>query len=325
MASSPTLEPPGLQDVLAARRVIRSHLQPTPLRLYPNLSRLVGAEVWVKHENFQATGAFKIRGGINLMAQLGADERERGVIAASTGNHGQSIALAARLFGIRAIVCAPAAANPVKVEAMRDLGAEVLLKGPAFDQARAHCEELAQRHGYRYIHSGNEPLLIAGVGTHTLEMLEEQRLDVIVVPIGAGTGAAGACIVAKAVDPRIEVIGVQSRQAPAAYESWRRGELVEAANSTAADGLATGTAFELPQRILQKRLDDFILVDDAQIMAAVRIMTEKTRTLVEPAGAAPLAAVLQLGDRLSGRRIGLICSGGNISPDQLGRVLGGVG
>jgi threonine dehydratase len=325
MGSPLTLEPPAFHDMLAARRVIRRHLEPTPLRAYPNLSRLVGAEVWVKHENFQPTGAFKVRGGINLISRLSQEERERGVIAASTGNHGQSIAYAARLFDVEAIICAPARANPVKVEGMRDLGAEVVLEGPTYDEARTHCEELAARHGYRYVHSGNEPLLIAGVGTIALEMLEEQQLDVLVVPVGGGSGASAACIVANAIDPRIEVIGVQSRQSPAAYESWRQGELVEAPNRTVAEGLSTGTAFELPQRILRERLDDLVMVDDSQILAAVRTMVEKTRTMVEPAGAAPLAAALQLRTRLAGKRVGLVCSGGNISPDQLGQVLGGAG
>jgi threonine dehydratase len=315
------LRAPSFLDVLSAQRRLRPYLQPTPLRYYPGLSRLLGARVWVKHENFQPTGAFKVRGGINLVSQLDQEERRKGVIAASTGNHGQSIAYAARLFGVSAIICAPVGANPVKVEGMRDLGAEVVLHGANYDEAMEHCEELARRQGYHYVHSGDEPHLIAGVGTHTLEILEEQQLDVLLVPIGGGSGAAGACIVARTIAPALQVIGVQSRQAPAAYESWKRGELVRAPNHTVAEGLATGVAFSLPQRILHEHLDDFVLVDDREILEAVRLMVAKTRTLVEPAGAAPLAAALQLRERLSGKRVGLICTGANINADLLRDVL----
>jgi threonine dehydratase len=318
----PDLQPPRFPDVLEARRRLRPHLESTPLRAYAGLSALTGADVWVKHENFQPTGAFKVRGGINLVSQLTEDERRRGVIAASTGNHGQSIAYAARLFGVRAVICAPAAANRVKVASMRELGAEVVLHGADFDDAREHCEDLAREHGYRYVHSGNEPLLIAGVATHTLEALEAQPdLEVLVVPIGGGSGAAGACIAAHAVDPSIEVIGVQSAQAPAAHRSWRAGRLLTADNGTFAEGLATRTSFDLPQRIIRDGLSDFVLVDDDAIRRAVALMLEHTRTLVEPAGAAPLAAALALGERLRGRRVALICSGGNITPEQLRDVL----
>ena len=318
------LEAPTLADVTAARDRIRAYLPATPLRNYPSLDRLTGAEVWVKHDNLLPTGAFKVRGGVNLISQMDTATRARGVIAASTGNHGQSVAFASRIFGVRATVVAPEGANPVKVEAMRDFGAEVVLKGRDFDEAREHCEHLAAEHGYRYIHSGDEPHLIAGVGTHTLEILEERSdIDAVIVPIGGGSGAAGACIVAKATRPGIEVIGVQSAQASTAHDSWRERQLVERPNTTVAEGLSTRTAFELPQRILRELLDDFVLMGDESILDAVAIMIEKTRTLVEPAGAAPLAALLSpaLRDRLRGKRVALICSGANISPAQLRALL----
>ena len=174
------------------------------------------------------------------MSQLTADERRRGVIAASTGNHGQSVAYAADLFGVRAVICMPEQANPVKVESIRALGAEVVFHGRDFDEAREYCEKRAADHGYRYIHSGNEPLLIAGVATYTLEIIEAQPdIEVIVVPVGGGSGAAGAYVVAKAVRPSIEVIGVQSEAAPAAYRSWQARSLLEDTTSTLAEGLAT--------------------------------------------------------------------------------------
>lgn len=322
LAAVPELKEPSFIDVLDAAARIRPHLQPTALRRYPSLDRLVGAEVYVKHENHNPTGAFKVRGGINLISRLGEDERRRGVIAASTGNHGQSVAYAARLFGVSAIICAPENANPVKVESMQDLGAEVVQKGERYDDARRYAERMAEEYGYRYVHSGDEPLLIAGVGTHTLEVLQEQpRIETIIVPIGGGSGAAGACIAAKAINPDIEVIGVQSEQAPAAYHSWKSGQPTEAPNKTRAEGLATATSFELPQRIIQRLLDDFVLVSDDDLDAATMVMIEKTRNLVEAAGAAALAGALRLKDRIRDRKVALICSGGNISPAQLRALL----
>jgi threonine dehydratase len=309
---------PNLADVLAARQRIAPYLQPTPLYRYPALDALTGARLRVKHENHQPVGAFKVRGGVNLVSQLTAAEQRQGVITASTGNHGQSVAYAADLFGVRAIVCVPERSNPVKVESMRALGAEVVFHGRDFDDAREHCEKQAAEHGYRYIHSGNEPALIAGVATYALEILEEQPdTDVIVVPVGGGSGAAGACVVASAVRGSVEVIGVQSEAAPAACRSWQARTLVTAPSSTLAEGLATRTAFELPQRILRERLDDFVLVSEDALQEATRVMIEKTRNLVEPAGAAALAAVLNDPGRFAGRKVTVVCSGGNISPAQL--------
>ncbi|HVH64561.1 MAG TPA: pyridoxal-phosphate dependent enzyme, partial [Candidatus Acidoferrum sp.] len=181
---------------------------------------------------------------------------------------------------------------------------------------------LAREHGYRYIHSGNEPALIAGVGTEALEILESQPgIEVIIVPIGGGSGASGTCIAAKAINPSIRVIGVQSAEAPAAYRSWKERRLLEDRMGTFAEGLATRTAFELPQRILWDMLDDFLLVPDSDIRQAVRLMIETTRNLTEPAGAAPLAAALHIKDQLAGRQVALILSGSNITPAQLRELL----
>jgi threonine dehydratase len=318
------LQVPTLADVLDARRRISPHLRPTPLYGYPALGELLGAEIFVKHENHQPVGAFKVRGGVNLVSQLSAEERERGVISASTGNHGQSIAYAARLFGVPATICVPEAANPVKVASMRGLGAELVFHGRDFDDAREHCERLASERGYRYVHSGDEPLLIAGVATETLEILDEQpETDVIIVPVGGGSGAAGACVVTKAVRPATKVIGVQSEAAPAAYRSWRERRLVEDRMETFAEGLATRTAFALPQHILRESLDSFVLVGDDEIRTAQALMIETTRNLVEAAGAAPLAAALRMREELAGKRVALVLSGGNASREQLLDVLGG--
>ncbi len=309
---------PTFQDVLLAQRRIRPYLQRTPLYSYPAMNDLLGTDVYVKHENYQPVGAFKVRGGINLISQLSPQERERGVIAASTGNHGQSVAYAARLFGVKAVIVVPEKANPGKVAAMQGMGAEVIFHGLTYDESKLHCETLAHEHGYRYIHSGNEPLLIAGVATEALEMLEDEPdLEVIIVPIGGGSGAAGVCIVAHAVNRHIQVIGVQSEASPAAYETWRQRRLVEAPNRTFAEGLATGVAFELPQKVMRELLHDFMLVSEEEIMRAMVWMIERTHTLAEGAGAAPLAAAYRMRGELKGKKVGLICSGGNTSLEHL--------
>jgi threonine dehydratase len=311
-------------DVFRAQAVIRPHLRPTALYEHRSLSELLDATVLVKHENHLPTGAFKVRGGVNLVGQLEPEVRERGLIAASTGNHGQSIAYAAALFGARAVVCVPANANPLKLRAIKSLGAEVVEYGRDFDEAREHCERLAQEHGYRYVHSGNEPLLIAGVGTHTLEILADRPdVETIVVPVGGGSGAAGACLVAKAINPVCRVIGVQAAAAPASFRSWEARALISDEMNTAAEGLATRVPFELPQRILWQHLDDFVLVTEPEIEEATRLMIEHTLQLVEGAAASTLAAALRLRSRLAGQTIALICSGGNIATAQLAALLRG--
>ena len=313
---------PTFTDILRAKQIVARYLPRTPLGNYPALDRLCGARILVKHENQQVTGAFKVRGGINLISQLSVEERDRGVITASTGNHGQSIAYAASLFHVRATVVAPENANPLKVAAMRDLGAEVLFHGEDFDAAREQCELLSRRDKLRYIHSANEPLLIAGVATIALEILEDApEVTTIIVPVGGGSGAAGACLVAKTLNPLIHVIGVQAERAPAAYNSWRAHTLLESKMETAAEGLATRTAFELTQRILWEYLDDFVLVSEDEMLEAIALYVEKAHTLVEAAGAASLAAALKLREHLAGQTVALVLSGGNITVEQLRTAL----
>jgi threonine dehydratase len=313
---------PSFQDVLLARRRIAPYLPPTPMHSYPAINDLIETEVFIKHENYQPVGAFKVRGGVNLISQLSPMERERGVVAASTGNHGQSVSYAARLFGVRARIVVPERANPGKVAAMRGMGAEVIFHGERFDEARIHCERLARDEHLRYIHSGDEPLLIAGVATEALEMLEaEPRLETIIVPVGGGSGAAGVAIVARAISPHVRVIGVQSEASPAAYQSWKQKRLVDAPNLTAAEGLATGSPFALPQKILWEMLDDFILLSEEEILRAMGWMVERAHTLSEAAGAAPLAAAYRMRSDLAGKKVGLVCSGGNTSVEQLAQAL----
>lgn len=314
-----TLEPPTFHDILRARAVVHRYLPPTPVVQPAALSERLGCDVYVKCENLQPIGAFKVRGGIYLMSRLSHEERARGVVTASTGNHGQSIAYAARLSGVRAVIYAPEGANPLKLAAMRRLGAEVVLSGRDFDEARLACEERAARDGLRYIHSANEPDLIAGVGTYALELIEAvPDLDAVIVPIGAGSGICGTGIVMKTVNPAIQVIGVQAAGMPVVYESWKRGELLAFdSGSTFAEGLATRVAFELPLRIIRERVDDIVLVSDEAMAAAIVELMETAHVVAEGAGAAALAAAHALRERLAGKRVALIVSGGNITAETL--------
>jgi len=316
------MKTPTFQDVLLARGRIQPYLARTPLHSYPAVDDLVGAHILIKHENYQPVGAFKVRGGINLISQLSEAERARGVVAASTGNHGQSVAYAANLFGIKATIFVPEGANPGKVAAMRGMNAEVVFHGERFDDARVECERVAQETGARYIHSGNEPLLVAGVATYALEMFEDAPdLDVILVPVGGGSGAAGVCLTASVIAPNVRVIGVQSESSPAAYQSWKNKKVMEAPNRTFAEGLATAVAFEMPQQMLCEMMDEFVLVKDEEIQMAMVWMIERAHTLAEGAGAAPLAAAYLLRDELKGKKVGLVCSGGNSSLDHLKQAL----
>ena len=312
---------PTLHDIIAARPNVYRFLRPTPLHHYAGLSRLLGAQVWVKHENHQPVGAFKVRGGLNFVAGLDPAQREAGLYTASTGNHGQSIAFAARAYGARATIAMPEQANPDKVAAMRGLGAEVVFHGPDFDTAREWMMQVAAEQGGLFVGPTDEAL-ICGVGTYGLEILEDlPDVEVIIVPVGAGSGACGTGIVAKAINPAIQVIGVQSAQAPAMQRSWASGELQTAEMRTFAEGIATRVPFENTQRIMAAVLDDFVLVDDADIRRAIVLLLEHTHNLAEGAGAAPLAAALQLKARLAGKKVVLVMSGGNLAVDTLRSIL----
>lgn len=317
------MQPPTLPDVYRARQVINRYLAPTPLVRSAAMSEVLGCDVYLKLETAQPIGAFKVRGGINLVSQLTEDERARGVITASTGNHGQSIAYAARTFGVKAIIAAPERANPDKVAAMRRLGAEVILRGRDFDEAREWVEGQARLEGYRYIHSANEPLLIAGVGTASLEIMEAlPQVDVIIVPIGGGSGASSHCLVAKRLSPTVKVIGVQAEKAPALYLSWKAGRKIETPEAaTWAEGLMTRVPFDLTFGIIREQIDEIILVSEEELRQGVQFLLEAAHQLAEPAGAAPAAAARKLKDRLQGQTVVLIVSGCNITVDQLRRVL----
>ena len=313
------LRRPDVGDIHSASKRISPYIIRTPLHRYPSLERLLGAaQVHVKHENYQRLGAFKMRGGLNLISQMSSEERSMGVISASTGNHGQSIAFAAREFGASATIVVPEGANPGKVQAMQDLGATVVFHGDNFDDAREHVERVSREEGLRYIHSANEPALIEGVATYALEIMEDlPDVDTIFVPIGGGSAACGACIAAKGISPSVRVVGVQAEAAQAAYLSWKSGRLESAPMRTRAEGLATALGFEYTVGILRDLLDDFVLVSEEELDQAVALHLELTHDLAEHAGAASLAGALKRKDELEGRNVVLVLSGGNISMDHL--------
>jgi threonine dehydratase len=277
----------------------------------------------VKHENHNPTCAFKIRGGLNLLAQLSADDRRRGVISASTGNHGQSIALASRMHGVRCRIVVPHGNNPDKNAAMRAYGAEVIEHGRDYDEARVRVEQMVEDEGWHYIHSANEPHLIAGVGTYALEILEQvPDLDYLFVPIGGGSGAAGCCIVRGGLGAKTKIVGVQASGADAFTRSWRGPARVTAERvDTFAEGMATRVTFDLTFAILKEMLDDIVLLDEPELEEGVLAALRYTHNLAEGSGAAPLAAAKQYGPKLAGKKIACVMSGGNLSVHTLATIL----
>ncbi|HJZ77178.1 MAG TPA: threonine dehydratase [Vicinamibacterales bacterium] len=314
--------PPTLKDIYAARPRVARVVRPTPLMRHPLLALETGLDIAVKHENHNPTGAFKVRGGVNLIASLSADER-RGVITATTGNHGQSIALACQREGVPCTIVVPLGNNPEKNAAMRAYGAELIEFGRDFDEAREHVERLQHERGLRYVHSANEPLLIAGVGTYALELFDEQpQVDAIFVPIGAGSGASGCGIVRTGLGSRALVIGVQAARADAFTRSWRGPtRVVGETADTFAEGMATRVTFDLPFGILQHELDDIVTLSEDELADGVRLALRTTHNLAEGAGAAPLMAAMKLRDRFAGQRVVCVMSGGNIDRATLARIL----
>jgi threonine dehydratase len=316
---------PTYHDVLTAQVVVSRYLPRTPTYSYPGLSALLGCELFVKHENHLPIGAFKVRGGVNFMAALSPEDKQRGVITATRGNHGLSIAYAARLFDAKAVLVVPHGNNPEKNAGMAALGAEVVEYGKDFDEAREHVAALMAAHGYRYLHPANEPLLIAGVGTYALELFADVRnLDAVIVPIGLGSGICGVSLVREQISPKTKVIGVQAERAPAVYLSWKEKRIVTTDSAdTFADGLATRVPAEMTQAIINRAVDEIVTVSEAEIAAAIRLLLFHTHNLAEGAGAAALAAALKKRTHLAGERVAIVLSGGNIDLATLRRVLQG--
>lgn len=307
--------PVTFEDILAAREFIAPYLPKTPLMRVEKLSELLGCDYYAKLENLQPVGAFKVRGGVNLVGTASEEDRRAGLVSASTGNHGQSIAYAGRLFGAKVIIYAPNEnVNEAKMQAMRELGAEVRLFGRDFDETRLEAERIAAAEGYRFVHSANESKLIAGVGTMGLEIFEElPDVDVIICPAGGGSCASGNSIVANKLNQRVRVIAVQSEKAPAMWHAWKDRTLdAYPTMETQHEGLATRVPFEMTYRILWELLDNFVLVSDEEINDAIRLLATHAKQIAEGAGAASLAAVIKLKDQLRGKKVVGILSGGNL-------------
>jgi threonine dehydratase len=313
-----------LSDIYAARTRIADVVRPTPLLKHPLLAERTGLDLHVKHENHNPTTAFKVRGGVNLVRSLSNDEQRRGIVTASTGNHGQSVAYASRLEGVQCTVFVPAGNNPEKNAAMRAFGATVEEGGRDFDEARERCERVAAETGARYVHSANEPLLIAGVGTYALEVFEAlPAVDTILVPIGGGSGACGLCIARSGFGSKARVIGVQAEKADAFARSWRgKTRVIGESADTFAEGMATRVTFDLTFGILQRELDDIVTLTEEELAEGVRVALTTTHNLAEGAGAASIAAALKLRDALAGRTVVAVMSGGNLDAAKLRWIMG---
>lgn len=310
-----------LADIEAAAERLSGQVLDTPCVESRTLSQLVGCRVFLKFENLQYTASFKERGACNKLAQLTEQERARGVVAMSAGNHAQGVAYHAQRLGLRAVIVMPRFTPGVKVERTRGFGAEVVLHGDSLEAARAHAYELAEREGLVFVHPYDDEAIVAGQGTVALEMLREQPdLDTLVIAIGGGGLISGMATAAKAIKPGIQIVGVQAERFPAMYNAIKGTELPQG-TSTIAEGIAVGTPGEIPRAIIQERVDEMLLVDEGDIEQAIVMLLEIEKTLVEGAGAAGLAALIKHPERFKGQNVGLVLCGGNIDPMLLASII----
>jgi threonine dehydratase len=313
--------PISITEVIRARPVVERCVRPTQLTLYEGLSGALGAEVYIKHENHNPTGTFKIRGGVNLIHHL-KESAIPGVITYSTGNHGLSIATAAKWFGLQAVVVVPLNSNPAKIRAIRESGAELIEAGHTFEEAGTTVEKLSEERMLYYAHPANEPHLINGVGTGFLEIIQQlPDIEVMIVPLGAGSEAAAAITTLRALRPEVKIVAVQAECSSAAYRSWKEKRICVAPNKTFAGGFATGRAYEVPFDIYKSGLDDFVLLSEEEIYESIGMAFYYTHNLAEGAGASPIRAAFKLRDTLRGKKIVLQMSGCNASPDEISRAL----
>jgi len=319
--------PIAMADVLEARRRLRPHLAPTPLRRYATLDAAVGRgiSVFVKHENHNPTNSFKVRNAVSAVTALPPAALWRGIAGATRGNHGLGLAWAGARLGVAVTICVPQGNNPEKNEAMRGLEATLIEEGKDYDESVVVADRLVRERGLTLIHSTNDPSVIAGAATIALEILEEAPdLDALVVSIGGGSQAVGAMTVTRALRPGLEVFGVQAARASAAHDSWHAGRpLTTESADTFADGLATRSVYALTFPALQAGLAGFVTATEAEIAEGIRLFLRTTHNLAEGAGAAGLAGLFSLRDRLAGKKVALILSGGNLDASTLARVVAG--
>lgn len=310
-----------LHDIEAAAERLSGHVLDTPFVASRTLSQLTGCEVFLKFENLQYTASFKERGACNKLSQLTAQERARGVVAMSAGNHAQGVAYHAQRLDIRAVIVMPRFTPGVKIDRTQGFGAQVVLHGDTLDEARAHAYALAQQQGLVFVHPYDDEAIVAGQGTVALEMLRVQPdLDTLVVAVGGGGLIAGMATAAKALRPNIRMVGVQTERFPAMFNAIKGTHLPQG-SSTIAEGIAVGTPGQITQAIVRDKVDDLVLVDEGDIEQAIVMLLEIEKTLVEGAGAAGLAAVLKHPERFAGQKVGLVLCGGNIDPLLLASII----
>ncbi len=311
----------SLANALGARQILKQFLSPTPLRNYPGLDHLVGTPVFVKHENHNPTGTFKIRGGIHLMHQL-KQKGVQGVITYSTGNHGTSVAASAKMFGLKAVIVVPEKSNPLKMKSIKEAGAELIEYGKDFEASGEKVAQLVEERGLYFVHPANEAHIINGVATEFFEIVEEiPDLDVMIIPIGAGSEAAAAVSVLKQIRPQIDIIGVQAQASCAAYLSWKNKQVVTAENKTFAGGVATGQAYDIPFSIYKKALSDFVLLTEEELYQGIALAAHHTRNLAEGAGSACLRAAVKIREDLKGKKVAVQMSGGNACAEELQKAM----
>ena len=307
----------NLDEVRRAKEAVYRHIVPTQLTRYENLSRLLDANIYVKHENHNPTGTFKVRGGVNLMHHLKKRDVE-GVITFSTGNHGLSIATTAAWYGIDATVVVPENNNASKNRKIRETGAELIEAGKTFEESSETVKSILAERNLYYAHPANEPALINGVGTEFLEIIEKlPDMDALIIPIGAGSEAAAAVTVLKSINPKLDIYAVQAECSSAAYLSWKSGVIESAANTTFAGGFATGIGYEIPFEIYKNNLKDFILLTESEIYQGIAMAGYYTQNLLEGAGASTISAAIKLKDELRGKNVVLQFSGCNASSQEI--------
>jgi threonine dehydratase len=310
-----------LVDILAAAGRLQGQVLNTPCVESRTLSKILGAQVFLKFENLQFTASFKERGACNKLAQLTAEEQRRGVIAMSAGNHAQGVAYHAQRLGLRAVIVMPRFTPGVKVERTRSFGAEIVLYGDTLEEARSHALQLAAEQELVFVHPYDDEAIVAGQGTVGIEMLEAvPGLDTIVVAVGGGGLIGGIAVAAKALKPSIRIVGVQTLRFPNMYNAVKHQHLPQG-GSTIAEGIAVGTPGTVTQAIVERCVDDLVLVDEGDIEQAIVMLLEIEKTLVEGAGAAPLAAMLKDPASYRDRQVGLVLGGGNIDPMLLAAII----
>jgi len=315
----------NMLEIFKARRNVEQVLQKTPLTFNKRLSDELGASVHIKHENHLPTNSFKVRGAVNFMAGVSPEVQERGIVVATRGNHGLAVAWAARARNVFCNVVVPENNNPEINAMILAYGAQLIEHGSDFYEAQNYSEELAENAGYFYLRQGNDPWLINGTASMGLEIFEElPDVEAILMPIGGGTGCAALAKVMEGINPEVELVGVEAARMPSFYESWRQGKKITVPYAeTVAEGLAARSVFEIPYRILQKHIRDVVLLSEEELLEGVRLAVRYTQNLAEVAGAASLAAAFKIKERLAGRKVVVVLTGGNLDEKGLTRILCG--